>query len=75
MPGLENGNPKTRLFINEKLMPEWNAAATRNAVKMVRREDLVMMISVGGKERTLGEFEKLVREADARLEVCLLVRL
>ena len=51
-------------------MPAWNSSATRNKTKMLRREDIVMMISVGGKERTLEEFEGLVRETDGRLEVC-----
>ena len=51
-------------------MPSWNASATRNKTKMLRREDIVMMISVGGKERTLEEFEGLVKAADKWLEVC-----
>lgn len=74
VPGLESGGPNARLLINEKLMPTWDEAKTRHRTKMLRREDIVMMISVGGKERTLEEFEALVRCADRRFAVsCALV--
>ncbi|ESZ93590.1 hypothetical protein SBOR_6019 [Sclerotinia borealis F-4128] len=68
VPGLEH-NPKARLLINEKLMPAWNSSDTRYKTKMLRREDITMMISVGGKERTLEEFGGLVKAADKRLEI------
>ncbi|KAF7937085.1 hypothetical protein BELL_0704g00030 [Botrytis elliptica] len=68
IPGLEH-NPKARLLINEKLMPVWNSSDTRYKTKMLRREDIAMMISVGGKERTLEEFAGLIRGADKKLEI------
>ena len=71
VPGLENGGRGTRLLINEKLMPAWSASSTRHKTKMLRREDIVMMISVGGKERTLEEFDALIKQADERFEVCI----
>ncbi|TEY43705.1 hypothetical protein BOTCAL_0362g00090 [Botryotinia calthae] len=68
IPGLEH-NPKARLLINEKLMPVWNSSDTRYKIKMLRREDIALMISVGGKERTLEEFVGLIRGADKKLEI------
>ncbi|KAF7945498.1 hypothetical protein EAE96_010265 [Botrytis aclada] len=68
IPGLEQ-NPKARLLINEKLMPVWNSSDTRYKTKMLRREDIAMMIGVGGKERTLEEFAGLIRGADKKLEI------
>ncbi|KAF7876844.1 uncharacterized protein EAF02_008064 [Botrytis sinoallii] len=68
IPGLEH-NPKARLLINEKLMPVWNSSDTRYKTKMLRREDIAMMIIVGGKERTLEEFAGLIRGADKKLEI------
>ena len=64
-----SGSSGTRVLINEKIMPSWNASSVRWKSKMIRREDIVMMISVGGKERTLEEFEALVKAADERCEV------
>ena len=67
-----NGSHDTntaRLLINEKLVPPRDPRAPRWKTKMIRREDMTMMISCGGKERTLAEFEALVHEADPRLEV------
>ena len=71
VPGLANSGPNTRLLINEKLMPAWNASKVRHKSKMLRREDVVMMISVGGKERSLKDFEVLIKVADERFEVCI----
>lgn len=68
-PGLDKAGPGARLLINEKLLPPWNAYATRHATKNLRREDVIMMISVGGRERTLDDFRALLKEADARFEV------
>ena len=70
VPGLANSGPNTRLLIYEKLMPEWNASNVRHKSKQVRREDIFMMITVGGKERSLKEFEGLIKAADERFEVC-----
>ena len=61
--------PGTHLLINEKLIPPREPGAPRWKTKMILREDITMMISCGGKERTLKDFEKLLRDADSRLEV------
>ena len=37
---------------------------------MLRREDIAMTISAGGKERILEEFERLVKEADKHYKLC-----
>lgn len=69
VPGLANSGPDTRLLIYEKLMPEWNASSVRHKSKWARREDIFMMITVGGKERSLKEFEGLIKAADERFEL------
>ena len=69
VPGLANNGPNARLLINEKLLPAWNASRPRHWSKRVRREDVVMMISVGGRERSLKEFEMLLNAADGRFKV------
>jgi hypothetical protein len=69
VPGIIHGGVGARLLIVEKLLPAWNKYPFRNQTKMLRREDLVMMISCGGKERTLEDFEALAKAADARFEV------
>ena len=71
VPGLANSGPNTRLLICEKLMPEWNASSVRHKSKLVRRDDILMMITGGGKERSLKEFEGLIKAADGRFEVCI----
>ena len=70
LPGLEAGGPTARVMIIEKLLPAWNAYSTRHKTKRLRREDIVMMVSVGGKERSLEEFKALATAADERLQVC-----
>ena len=69
VPGLVNNGPNARLLINEKLLPAWNAWSIRHKSKRLRREDIVMMISVGGKERSLKDFEVLLNAADERFKV------
>ncbi|KAM0802682.1 O-methyltransferase-domain-containing protein [Usnea florida] len=69
VPGLANSGPSTRLLICEKLMPEWNASSVRHKSKLLRRDDILMMINGGGKERSLKEFEGLIKAADGRYEL------
>ena len=71
VPGLANSGLNTRLLIYEKLMPEWNASNVRHKSKLLRREDIFMIITVGGKERSLKDFEGLINAADERFEVCI----
>ncbi|KAL8704469.1 MAG: hypothetical protein Q9201_002385 [Fulgogasparrea decipioides] len=69
VPGLEKGRPEARLLVIEKLLPAWGAPNTPYKTKKLRREDVVMMISCGGKERTLEDFRTLMEEADRRLVI------
>jgi hypothetical protein len=71
VPGVEASGPYARLLIIEKLLPAWNAYSTRRKTKWLRREDIVIMISVGGKEGSLEEFGELLKRADERFEVCI----
>ncbi|KAL8941469.1 MAG: hypothetical protein Q9211_001812 [Gyalolechia sp. 1 TL-2023] len=67
VPGLENGRLGSRLLIIEKVLPPWGTPLAPYQAKWLRREDVVMMIGTGGKERTLEDFKMLVEEADKRL--------
>ena len=70
VPGLVHGGPNARLLICEKLLPAWDPSRVRNKTKMLLREDIIMMISSGGKKRSLKDFEALIKAADERFEVC-----
>ncbi|KAL9031066.1 MAG: hypothetical protein Q9196_000876 [Gyalolechia fulgens] len=69
VPGLENGSLGCKLLIIEKVLPPWGTPLAPYQTKWLRREDVVMMIGSGGKERTLDEFKTLVEEADSRLTI------
>lgn len=71
VPGLEHSSARARLLIIEKLLPGWRKSLPLYDSKRLRRQDVIMMISCGGKERTLEDFRALVGEADGRLTVCL----
>ncbi|KAI0118757.1 O-methyltransferase-domain-containing protein [Nemania sp. FL0031] len=68
VPALERCAPGTPLLINEVILPE-PGTATRFEEHHLRQVDFCMMVTLGAKQRSEGEFGRLVREADERLEV------
>lgn len=69
-PGLANNEhgSEARLLIAERVMPEWDTDE-RPSLKQQRIEDLAMLISCSGKQRTLKEYKALLKAADTRYEV------
>ncbi|KAI1127775.1 O-methyltransferase-domain-containing protein [Nemania abortiva] len=68
VPALERCAPGTPLLINEVILPE-PGTATRFEEHHLRQVDFCMMVTLGAKQRTEGEFDRLVKEADRRLEI------
>ncbi|KAI0442184.1 O-methyltransferase-domain-containing protein [Xylaria telfairii] len=68
VPALERCARGTPLLINEIVLPD-PGMATRFEEHHLRQVDFCMMVTLGAKQRTEGEFGKLVKEADERLEI------
>ena len=68
VPGLERSAPGTPLLINDSIIPE-PGTTTRFEEHVIRQIDLLMMFSLGAKQRTVIEFQRLLKRADARFEV------
>lgn len=68
VPGLENSAPGTPLLINEVIMSE-PGVQPRLKEQEQRRMDMLMMVVCGGKERTVAQYEILLKEADPRYEI------
>lgn len=68
VPGLESSSPETPLLINDIVLME-PGMVSRLQEREMRQADMVMMISFGSKQRTLTEFNALLKEADLRYEI------
>lgn len=69
VPALESCKPGTPLLINDTLLPK-SDSITRFEERGVRQMDIAMMLQVGGKQRTVEDFQKVLKQADERYEVC-----
>ncbi|KAI0455412.1 O-methyltransferase-domain-containing protein [Xylaria acuta] len=68
VPALERCARRTPLLINEIILPD-PGTATRFEEHHLRQVDFCMMVTLGAKQRSEGEFGKLIKEADERLEI------
>ncbi|KAI7772389.1 hypothetical protein LZL87_007750 [Fusarium oxysporum] len=68
VPALEKCKPGTPLLINEEVLPELNEVS-KYQEHLSRQCDICMFVVSGSKERTRGDFEKLLKEADSRFKV------
>lgn len=67
VPGLEGSAPGTPLLINDMIMPEPGAKDVPRMWERERRQaDMVMLVCYGAKQRTVSEFQGLLKEADPR---------
>jgi predicted O-methyltransferase YrrM len=69
VPALEKCAPGTPLLINDSIIPE-PGTTSRFEEHVIRQIDLLMMFSLGAKQRSEAEFKQLLKRADPRLEVC-----
>ncbi|KAF5724003.1 sterigmatocystin 7-O-methyltransferase precursor [Fusarium mundagurra] len=68
IPALEKCKRGTPLLINEEVLPELNEVS-KYREHLSRQCDMCMFVAAGSKERTRGDFEKLLKEADSRFKV------
>jgi hypothetical protein len=66
VPGLEGSAPGTPLLINDMIMPEPGSEVARLWERERRQADMVMLVCYGAKQRTISEFNALLKEADSR---------
>ncbi|KAF2106354.1 O-methyltransferase [Lophiotrema nucula] len=57
-----------RLLVAERVMPEWDTDKSAQ-LKQQRIEDMAMLISCSGKQRSVAELEALLKKADPALEI------
>ena len=66
VPGLEGSAPGTPLLINDMILPEPGSNAQRIWEREMRQVDMIMLCCFGAKQRTVAEFEALLKQADPR---------
>lgn len=69
VPALEAAAPGTPLIISDRVLPWLGDGVPLHEERGMRQMDMMMMVGLGAKERTLAEWEALFRAADERLEV------
>ncbi|KAI4162781.1 MAG: hypothetical protein LQ342_003668, partial [Letrouitia transgressa] len=67
VPALERCASGTPFLINDTILPDLGTR-TKYEERDLRQLDLCMMVALGAKQRTRGEFERLLREADRRYQ-------
>ena len=74
VPALERCKPGTPILVNDTILPDFDRETkTRFEERFLRQQDMTMFVVVGAKERTVREFEALLRQADERFKVSLQV--
>lgn len=68
VPALEKCKPGTPLLINDEILPKLNERS-KYAERALRQYDMVMFVVLGAKQRTISDFEKLLKAADPRYEL------
>ena len=68
VPALERCSRGTPLLINDVVLPDSGEVATFEE-HYLRQIDLCIMVTLGAKQRSEGEWNRLIKEADERLEV------
>ena len=69
VPALERCKPGTPILVNDTILPDFDRETkTRFEERYLRQQDMAMFVIVGAKERTVREFEALLRQADERFK-------
>lgn len=69
VPALEGSAPGTPLLVNDMILPEPGTIMERLWERERRCVDMVMLVCYGAKERTVKEFDKLLKQADERFVI------
>lgn len=68
VPALEECGRETPLLINDVVLPE-SGTVTRFEEHLLRQVDVSMMVLLGAKQRSQGDWARLLKNADPRFEV------
>ena len=69
VPGLEGAPAGTPILISDRLLPGLDDGTPLHEERAMRRQDIMMLVGLGAKERTRAEWESLFQGADRRLEL------
>jgi hypothetical protein len=69
VPALESSAPGTPILISDRVLPSLEDGVPLYEQRVMRQQDMLMMVGLGAKERTYAEWEALFRAADKRFEV------
>jgi hypothetical protein len=69
VPGLEASPEGTPMLISDRVLPCLGDGTPLHEERAMRRQDMMMLVGLGAKERTRAEWEDLFRAADERLEL------
>lgn len=69
VPSLETAPAGTPILISDRVLPRLGDGTPLHEERAMRRQDIMMLVGLGAKERTRAEWEALFREADERLEL------
>jgi len=69
VPGLEAAPARTPILISDRVLPCLGDGTPLHEERAMRRQDIMMLVGLGAKERTRAEWETLFRAADERLEL------
>ena len=67
VPGLEAAPAGTPALISDRVLPGLSDGMPLHEERAMRRQDIMMLVGLGAKERTRAEWEDLLRAADERL--------
>ncbi|KAF1949994.1 sterigmatocystin 8-O-methyltransferase precursor [Byssothecium circinans] len=68
VPALEKSAPQTPFLINDIVLPNIGEASLYQE-RRLRQVDIMMMVVLGGKQRTQADFQRLLEAADSRYRV------
>ncbi|KAF2022427.1 S-adenosyl-L-methionine-dependent methyltransferase [Aaosphaeria arxii CBS 175.79] len=69
VPALEKAAPGTPFLINDIVLPEAGGELSKYQERRMRQIDIMMMVVLGGKQRSGKDFERLLKEADERFHI------
>jgi len=69
VPGLEASPAGTPVLISDRVLPCLGDGTPLHEERAMRRQDIMMLVGLGAKERTRAEWEALFKAADERFEL------
>lgn len=66
LPAIEASPAGTSVLISDRVLPTLGDGTPMHIERAMRRQDMMMLVGLGAKERTRAEWEALFRVADSR---------